>query len=187
MLLCEAAGFDVILIETVGVGQSEYDVASMVDFFLLLLLPGISEELHSIKRGIVELADALIINKADGDNIKLAEQARQHYQNALGYFSKNSFWSPRVYTCSAHVQSKFVDTWSIIDEHHRASIKSNIFHEKRKQQNFEWMNKLINQMLLKKIDRNINTCVNLPELQQAVIDNHITPYMAAKKIVDLLN
>lgn len=187
ILLCEAAGYDVILIETIGVGQSEYDVASMVDFFLLMLLPGTSDELHSIKRGIVELADALIINKADGDNIKLAEQAKQHYQKSLEYFIKNDFWSPKVYTCSTQTKNKIIDTWSVVEEYHRSSIKNNIFHEKRNQQNCEWMNKLIHQMLLNKIDQNKNKCSQLPDLQQAVKNNNITPYMAAKKLVDLLN
>src|SRR5690554_5541424 len=101
MLLCEAAGYDVILVETVGVGQSEYEVASMVDFFLVLMLPNAGDELQGIKKGIMELADALVINKADGESMNYAEQTRRHYQNALHLLRHTSFWTPQVLTCSA--------------------------------------------------------------------------------------
>src|SRR6185369_13428148 len=101
MLLCEAAGYDVILVETVGVGQSEYEVAGMVDFFMVLMLPNAGDELQGIKRGIMELADALVINKADGEYTAQAARTRHHYQNALNMFSHTGFWLPRVLMCSA--------------------------------------------------------------------------------------
>ncbi|PIE37640.1 MAG: methylmalonyl Co-A mutase-associated GTPase MeaB, partial [Gammaproteobacteria bacterium] len=101
LLLCEAAGYDVILVETVGVGQSEFQVAGMVDFFMVLMLPGGGDELQGIKKGIMELADALVINKADGPSEQLAETTRQHYQSAMRLLRQNSFWTPHVTTCSA--------------------------------------------------------------------------------------
>src|SRR5210317_1818887 len=101
MLLCEAAGFDVILVETVGVGQSEHQVAGMVDFFLVLMLPGGGDELQGIKKGIVELADAIVINKADGDSETIARTTQQHYRSALGLLKHASFWQPQVLACSA--------------------------------------------------------------------------------------
>jgi LAO/AO transport system kinase len=101
MLLCEAAGYDVILVETVGVGQSEYEVAAMVDFFLVLMLPNAGDELQGIKRGIMELADALVINKADGESVNLAQQTLIHYKSAFKLLSTDSFWQPQVRTCSA--------------------------------------------------------------------------------------
>ena len=101
MLLCEAAGYDVILVETVGVGQSEYQVAGMVDFFMVLMLPGGGDELQGIKKGILELADALVINKADGESENLAKLSRTHYTSAMNLLRHNSFWTPRVMTCSA--------------------------------------------------------------------------------------
>jgi LAO/AO transport system kinase len=111
MLLCEAAGFDVILVETVGVGQSEYQVAGMVDFFMVLMLPNAGDELQGIKKGIVELADALVVNKADGESINLAEQTRRHYENAMHLLRHNSFWTPQVMTCSAREKNNIDTVW----------------------------------------------------------------------------
>ena len=116
MLLCEAAGYDVILVETVGVGQSEYEVAAMVDFFLVLMLPNAGDELQGIKRGIMELADALVINKADGESINLAQQTQTHYKSAFKLLSHDSFWQPKVQTCSAMEKRAIDDVWSMICE-----------------------------------------------------------------------
>ncbi len=113
VLLCEAAGFDVIIVETVGVGQSEYEVAGMVDFFLVLMQPNTGDELQGIKKGIIELADALVVNKADGDLKVFAEQARGHYQQALSLLSHNDFWQPKVMTCSALSQTGIDQVWQI--------------------------------------------------------------------------
>jgi LAO/AO transport system kinase len=111
MLLCEAAGFDVVVVETVGVGQSEHQVGSMVDFFLILLLPGGGDELQGIKKGILELADAILINKADGESENLANKTRLHYQSALSLLTQSGFWSPEVRTCSALERSGINEAW----------------------------------------------------------------------------
>ena len=116
MLLCEAAGYDVILVETVGVGQSEYQVAGMVDFFMVLMLPGGGDELQGIKKGIMELADALVINKADGDSEKQAQLARQLYTSAMNVLRHTSFWTPRVMTCSALKQIIIDAVWGMLLE-----------------------------------------------------------------------
>ena len=113
MLLCEAAGYDVILVETVGVGQSEYEVAGMVDFFMVLMLPNAGDELQGIKKGIMELADALVVNKADGESISLAEQTKRHYENAMHLLRQSSFWSPQVLTCSAQENNNLDTVWGL--------------------------------------------------------------------------
>ncbi|MFV0277351.1 MAG: methylmalonyl Co-A mutase-associated GTPase MeaB, partial [Parahaliea sp.] len=147
MLLCEAAGYDVILVETVGVGQSEYQVAGMVDFFMVLMLPGGGDELQGIKKGIVELADALVINKADGESSVLAKKTRQHYNSAMNLLRHTSFWTPRVMTCSA-LQNDNIDTvWGMILDYQSQALEQNAFHAKRARQNRDWMRQLVDEML----------------------------------------
>ncbi len=186
MLLCEAAGYDVILVETVGVGQSEYEVAGMVDFFLVLMIPNAGDELQGIKRGIMELADALVINKADGESINLAQRTRQHYENAFHLIRQGSFWHPRVETCSAIEKQRIVDIWHMISEYQQLALDNNAFYQKRARQNSEWMKKLIHEMLELRLKQNPQVQQRLPQLQQSVINNSCTPYNAAKQIVDLL-
>ncbi len=186
MLLCESAGYDVILVETVGVGQSEYEVAAMVDFFLVLMIPNAGDELQGIKRGIMELADALVINKADGESINLAQRTKQHYQNAFHLIKHGSFWQPKVLTCSALEKQRILDVWEMINEYRQAAIDNQAFYEKRARQNSEWMNKLIHEMLELRLNQNSAVQARLPGLQHAVINNSCTPYTAAKQIVDLL-
>lgn len=186
MLLCEAAGYDVILVETVGVGQSEYEVAGMVDFFMVLMLPNAGDELQGIKRGIMELADALIINKADGESVNLAQQTRRHYENALHLLRHTSFWSPQVMTCSAQEKQNIDAVWGMIANYHVDAIKQNAFYEKRARQNREWMDKLLNEMLQLKLKQNPAVQKQLPELRQKVIDGETTPYSAAKTLIELL-
>lgn len=186
MLLCESAGYDVILVETVGVGQSEYEVAAMVDFFLVLMIPNAGDELQGIKRGIMELADALVINKADGESINLAQRTKQHYQNAFHLIKHGSFWQPKVLTCSALEKQRILDVWEMINEYRQAAIDNKAFYEKRARQNSEWMNKLIHEMLELRLNQSSAVQARLPGLQHAVINNSCTPYNAAKQIVDLL-
>jgi LAO/AO transport system kinase len=186
MLLCEAAGYDVILVETVGVGQSEYEVAGMVDFFMVLMLPNAGDELQGIKKGIMELADALVINKADGESINLAQQTRQHYQNAMNLLRHTSFWTPEVMTCSAQQKENIDSVWGMISNFQVDAIKNMSFHEKRAHQNREWMNKLISEMLQQKLNQNPAVNEQLPILEQKVINGETTPYLAAKKIIGLL-
>jgi LAO/AO transport system kinase len=186
MLLCEAAGYDVILVETVGVGQSEFEVASMVDFFLVLMLPNAGDELQGIKRGILELADALVINKADGQTQNLAKQTQSHYKNAFQLLKHNGFWQPQVRTCSAIENNGIEAVWQMIEDYQLQATKLAHFEHKRAQQNSQWLNKLIHEMLELKLKQNPRVIERLPQLQQAVFDNQLTPYNAAKQLIDLL-
>ena len=186
MLLCEAADYDVILVETVGVGQSEYEVAAMVDFFLVLMLPNAGDELQGIKRGIMELADALVINKADGDSAKLAKQTQGYYMNAFKLLKHVDFWSPRVTTCSALQNEGIEAVWEMITEYQNKALEKGAFENKRAQQNNQWFSKLIQQMLELKLKQNPKVKQQLPLLQSEVLKSAITPYNAAKKIIDLL-
>jgi LAO/AO transport system kinase len=186
MLLCEAAGYDVIIVETVGVGQSEYEVASMVDFFLVLMLPNAGDELQGIKKGIMELADALVINKADGESKNLAEQTRSQYQSAVNLLHYNSFWVPRVLTCSALNSQRIDVVWDMIVEYYYASLENKQFSKKRARQNTEWMRKLMHEMIELKLDQNPEIQKHFPRLQSQVTSGTITPYAAAKLIIDML-
>jgi len=186
MLLCEAAGYDVIVVETVGVGQSEYEVASMVDFFLVLMLPNAGDELQGIKKGILELADALVINKADGDNLNQAKQAQQHYQNAFHLLKENDFWTPRVLSCSA-LEHKHIDTvWEMILEYRKIAVEKNGFQQKRQQQNSQWMKKLLHEMIDLRLSQNEAVRKLSHKLEQDVIQGSCTPYAAARQIMEKL-
>ena len=186
MLLCEAAGYDVILVETVGVGQSEYEVASMVDFFMVLMLPNAGDELQGIKKGIMELADALVINKADGESINLATQTRRHYQNALHLLRHSSFWTPQVMTCSALRNENIQAVWGMISDYQVDATKNGALAEKRARQAKEWMNKLLHEMLDIKLKETPAIKALLPELNRKVTDGETTPFLAAQRIVELL-
>lgn len=186
MLLCEAAGYDVILVETVGVGQSEYEVASMVDFFMVLMLPNAGDELQGIKRGIMELADSLVINKADGESLNLAEQTRRHYQNAMHLIRHNSEWQPRVMTCSARDNSNIDAVWQMIEEFQQQALGSQQFAQKRAQQNRHWLEKLLMEMLQRKLNQNPEVRQLRPILEQQVVAGETTAYLAASKLIQLL-
>ncbi|WP_101756992.1 methylmalonyl Co-A mutase-associated GTPase MeaB [Oceanicoccus sp. KOV_DT_Chl] len=186
MLLCEAAGYDVILVETVGVGQSEYEVAGMVDFFMVLMLPNAGDELQGIKRGIMELADALVINKADGESLNLAQQTKRHYENAMHLLRHTSFWSPQVLTCSAQEKNNIDTVWGMICNYYVDAVKNNYFTEKRARQNQEWMDKLLLEMLSLKLKQNPDVKKQLPVLHQKVTSGETTPFIAAKTLIDLL-
>ncbi|MFT6029591.1 MAG: LAO/AO transport system kinase [Oleiphilaceae bacterium] len=196
MLLCEAAGYDVILVETVGVGQSEYDVASMVDFFLVLMLPNAGDDLQGIKRGIMELADGLIINKSDGEHKLAAQQTKQHYQNAFHLLKHDGFWTPPILTCSSLESEGIKDIWEMLEQYQEQSKdtkfqdengqSNNAFSLKRAKQNSNWLKSLVHDMLERKLYQNPNVKTMLPQLKNSVLCNEITPYSAAKKIIDLL-
>jgi LAO/AO transport system kinase len=186
MLLCEAAGYDVILVETVGVGQSEFEVAAMVDFFLVLMLPNAGDELQGIKRGILELANALIVNKCDGENVRQAERTRQHYQNAFQLFHASDFWKPQVLTCSS-LEKRNMDTiWQMIVSYEKEAIQKQVFYSKRAEQNSEWMQKLLHEMLRLQLTQNPLIKEKLPLLQTEVLNGRITPFKAAKQIIEML-
>jgi len=186
MLLCEAAGYDVILVETVGVGQSEYQVAGMVDFFMVLMLPGGGDELQGIKKGILELADALVINKADGDSEQMAQLSRTHYTSAMNLLRHTTFWTPRVMTCSALKLINIDAIWGMIIDYYFQALKEEAFQGKRAQQNRDWMHHLVNEMLLLKLTTNPRVKALLPELESAVENQSTTAYAAARRIIELL-
>jgi len=186
MLLCEAAGYDVILVETVGVGQSEYQVAGMVDFFMVLMLPGGGDELQGIKKGIMELADALVINKADGDSEKLATMTQRQYSSAMSLLRHNSFWTPRVMACSALTSTNIDAVWDMILEYYVEAAQLNAFASKRTRQNLDWMHQLLHEMLLLKLSQNSKISTMLPALEQAVERQEITAFAAVRQIMDKL-
>ncbi len=160
VLVCEAAGFDVIMVETVGVGQSETSVAAMVDFFLVLMLAGAGDELQGIKKGILELADAVAITKADGNNIDKAEQARQEFEMALHMLTPSaSVWHPPVVTCSSLAKTGIDRIWEIICEHREKLQASGEFEAKRRQQAREWMWSLLEDGIKDRF-------LNLPEIRE---------------------
>ena len=186
MLLCEAAGYDVILVETVGVGQSEYQVAGMVDFFMVLMLPGGGDELQGIKKGILELADALVINKADGESENLANLTKQQYAGAMSLLRHMSFWTPQVMTCSALKLHNIDTVWDMIADYNSQARDNGSFSGKRSQQNRDWMHQLVNQMLLRKLDQSKDVKAIMPELEADVENQVVTPYSAARQIIDLI-
>lgn len=183
LLLCEAAGFNVVLVETVGVGQSEYEVAGMVDFFLVLMLPNAGDELQGIKRGIMELADALVINKSDGDGAGLAARTRQHYQNALHLLSHGGFWAPRVLCCSALENHGIDAVWDMICEHRRDAEHNGALGERRARQNGAWLKRLIAELLQQRFRADPRVRAELPVLEQQVLRGELTPRAAARRLL----
>jgi len=186
MLLCEAAGYDLILVETVGVGQSEYQVAGMVDFFMVLMLPGGGDELQGIKKGILELADALVVNKADGESENLANLTKQQYAGAMSLLRHMSFWTPQVMTCSALKLLNIDTVWEMIEDYNSQAQDNGSFSGKRAQQNRDWMHQLVNQMLQLKLNQSKEVAAIMPELEADVANQVVTPYTAARKIIDLI-
>jgi LAO/AO transport system kinase len=189
LLLCEAAGYDVILVETVGVGQSEYHVAGMVDFFLVLMQPNAGDELQGIKKGIIELADALVINKADGDLEPFAEQARGYYQQALDLLRPSSVhstnWKSKVMTCSALKNYRIDSVWDMIQDCCRQAKIDKVFDVKRAQQNTHWMDSLFRQAILSNVMAKPGFNELKRELKQQVTEGKITPFIAAQKLVKI--
>ena len=185
IILCEAAGFDTIIIETVGVGQSETAVHSMVDFFLLLKISGAGDELQGIKRGIMEMADAIVINKADGENIKKANLAKAEFNRALHLFpSKKSAWQPKVTTCSAITKEGISEIWETISQYFDLANKTGYFEEKRKEQNQFWMMETINEQLKLNFYNNSEIILLLEESKKAVQNNEISPFAAAQFLLN---
>ena len=185
IILCEAAGFDTIIIETVGVGQSETVVHSMVDFFLLLKISGAGDELQGIKRGIMEMADSIVINKADGDNIKKANLAKVEFNRALHLFPvKKSGWQPKVTTCSAITKDGIPEVWETISDYFQQTKENGYFTENRKDQNYFWMMETINEQL-KNNFYNQSTIIQLLEANKKAVQNdEISPFAAAQFLLE---
>lgn len=185
MLLCEAAGFDVVLVETVGVGQSETEVADMVDTYVVLMLAGAGDELQGIKKGILEVADILAINKADGDNKTRAEMARREYKSALHIFGKHEdFWQVPVLTCSAQTGEGVAEVWQAVLAHREALEQEGELELRRQRQRLKWMWSLVHDELLAKLKENEQVSSLAPELEQKVLDGQIPPTAAAFEIVE---
>jgi LAO/AO transport system kinase len=186
IVLCEAAGFNHIFIETVGVGQSETAVHSMVDFFLLLMLAGAGDELQGIKRGIMEMADAITINKADGNNIEKAGLARVQYMNALHLFpATDSGWKPKVLTCSAYLKTGISEIWDTIDEYLNHVKNNQYFQQRRNEQSKFWMYETINEQLRNNFYQNEQVKILMQELESKVLKEETSSFLAAKKLLDL--
>ena len=185
IILCEAAGFDTIFVETVGVGQSETAVHSMVDFFLLIQLAGTGDELQGIKRGIMEMADGIAVNKCDGNNIEKSELARRQFKNALHLFPiGKSGWSPDVVTCSAIEKNGIPEVWKMVAEYVDFVKESGYFERKRNDQAKYWMYESINEQLKNGFYNNETISVLLKQLENQVLNNEISSFVAAKKALD---
>jgi LAO/AO transport system kinase len=184
VILCEAAGYDIVLIETVGVGQSETAVHSMVDFFLLLKLAGAGDELQGIKRGIMEMADAIVINKAEGDNLKKAERAKVEFERALQlYPPKESGWIPQVSTCSAIDNTGIIEIWEMIGQFLK-TIKDNGFLEvNRQNQNKYWLLQTVNELLKQHFFQTSAVKDHLETMLQQVAKDKISPFRAAEVLM----
>lgn len=186
IVLCEAAGFDTVFIETVGVGQSETAVHSMVDFFLLLMLAGAGDELQGIKRGIMEMADAITINKADGNNIQKANLAKSQYQNALHLFPKTeSGWTPKVLTCSAVNKTGVKEIWDTINDYLVLVQENGYYLKNRTEQSKYWMYEAINSIVKERFYLSPVVKRNIKKIEKDVLDNKISSFVAANKILKL--
>lgn len=186
IILCEAAGFDVILIETVGVGQSETAVHSMTDFFLLLKLAGAGDELQGIKRGIMEMADSIVINKADGDNLKAAKMAKNEFNRALHlYPSKESEWAPKTLLCSALKNEGISEIWEVVSDYFETVKSNGYFQYKRKEQNKFWLLQTIESRLKSEFYANPLVKKELEKQLKALDENKTTPFEAAEKILSI--
>ncbi|QXP61638.1 methylmalonyl Co-A mutase-associated GTPase MeaB [Olleya sp. HaHaR_3_96] len=186
IILCEAAGFDTVIIETVGVGQSETAVHSMVDFFLLLKLAGAGDELQGIKRGIIEMADAIAINKADGDNVKRAKLAKVEFNRALHMYPiKDSDWQPKVSLCSALTNEGISDIWDVISDYITLTKQNNYFNTKRTEQNKFWLLQTIEEQLKAVFFNNPDIKIELNKQLALIEANQTTPFAAADYLLGL--
>jgi LAO/AO transport system kinase len=187
MLLCEAAGFDVVLVETVGVGQSETAVCDMTDIFLALMLPGAGDELQGIKKGLVELADMIAINKADGDNINRANTAAASYRAALKILTPRSLhWFPPVLTYSGLTGVGLPELWQKILDHRTAMNASGDFAARRSQQQVKWMWAMLEDRMKARLRSDPAIRAKVKQLEARVADGRVTPALAAEQIADML-
>ena len=186
ILLCEAAGYANILVETVGVGQSETAVRSMTDFFLLLMIAGAGDGLQGIKRGILEMVDAVAVNKADGDNVARAERTRAEYAGALHLFpASTDGWTPRVTTCSALYGESVPALWELVLEHGDLLGANGAFLERRRRQALDWMRELVSLSVQERFRQHPLVSSRLPDIEHAVLDGQVTSFAAARELVQL--
>jgi len=187
MLLAEAAGYDVVLVETVGIGQSEITVADMTDFFLVLMLPGAGDELQGIKKGVVEIADLIAVNKADGDNVKRATVAVAEYRAALHILTPRSpNWTPPVMAYSALTGAGIGDLWAQILLHRERLSASGEFADTRRAQQVKWMWAMIEERLVGRVKADPDVKARLPALEKAVAEGRLSPAVAAEEIAQAM-
>ncbi|HQF30566.1 MAG TPA: methylmalonyl Co-A mutase-associated GTPase MeaB [Hyphomicrobiales bacterium] len=187
MLLCEAAGFDIILVETVGIGQSETTVADMVDFFLVLMLPGAGDELQGIKKGVLEIADMIAVNKADGEGSIRAGQAASEYRAALNILTPASpTWSPPVITVSGLANQGLAEMWAQVELHRVKTTATGEFAEKRRAQQVKWMWDMLEDRLLATLHGNRAIADRLRQLEAGVRDGEVAPSLAVEEIAGLI-
>ena len=187
MALVEAAGFDIVIVETVGVGQSEVAVADMVDFFLVLLLAGGGDDLQGIKKGIIELADMIAINKADGDNVLRAQRSAGEYQNAIAIFTpKGAAWMPPVVTISGRENKGLDALWDKITEHRDLMTNNGELAARRQRQAVEWMRDMLGDRLMAALKANPKVAARLPAIETAVRAGELLPTLAADEILGLM-
>ena len=188
MLICEAAGYDVVLVETIGTGQSETMVADMTDFFLVLMLPGAGDELQGLKKGVVEIADMIAINKADGDNIKRARAAATEYRTALHILNPRSrSWSPPVVTYSALTGAGIAELWDSILDHRQRMDKAGELDARRREQQVKWMWAMLEERVFARLKSNPALRAKLPRIEAAVAAGRMSPALAVEEIASLLD
>ena len=187
MLICEAAGFDVVLVETVGIGQSETAVADMTDFFLVLMLPGAGDELQGIKKGVVELADMIAVNKADGDNIKRAKAAAGEYRAALHILTPRSpTWAPPVVTYSAQTGDGIAQLWEQVLAHRQQLSASGEFAARRREQQVKWMWAMLEDRFHLRLKSDAKLRARLPAIEKSVADGTLSPAVAVDEVAAVL-
>jgi len=187
LLVCEAAGFDVVLVETVGVGQSETSVATMVDFFLALMITGAGDELQGIKKGVLEVADAIAINKCDGDNMERAERARLEFEIAMHIVTPESrSWRPPVLTCSSIVENGTLKVWETVLKHKKIMTRTGEFDLRRRGQALAWMWTLVDEGLKIRFRQNNNISKRIPEISRKVEHDFMSPSAAAEDLLSYL-
>jgi LAO/AO transport system kinase len=185
MLLFEAAGYDVILVETIGVGQNEIMVRSMVDFILLLMIAGAGDELQGLKKGIMEIADALVFNKADGENRQRALAAREEYERALHYlYHATEGWTTHAYACSSLTGEGIPQIWDVISKFKKLTQKSGVWQIRRKNQEKDWLHALVEEHLSRNFFNDPKIKTILPEVEKELIDGKLTAIAAAKRLLE---
>lgn len=188
MLLCEAAGYDVILIETVGVGQSEVTVRDMVDFFMLLVITGAGDELQGMKKGVMELADAIVVNKADGNNLMKAKTTRVDYERILHYLRPSTEgWVSRAYMCSSLTGDGISEIWDVILDFMNNVKNSGVFAERRRKQILSWVHSMIQDHLMRSFYENAEIHEKMPEIEERVVNGELAATQATLELLNLYN
>ena len=185
LLLCEAAGYDTILVETVGVGQSETTVRSMVDFFLLVVLTGAGDELQGMKKGVMELADAIVVNKADGDNLQRAKVTRQEYERILWFIrDATEQWTTHAYTCSAYTGDGIMELWQGVIEKFMEQCKGNgVLQARRRDQTLSWVYSMVEEHLQNLFYRAPEIVACRGGIEDAVVEGRLTPTLAVQQFI----